>query len=237
MAGFVFIKLHACLETSYICINITFGGKIVLQQFHHFWKKAYSCHSPIWCHSYSLLLCVHFLTLYVFITSVIFCSPLMVIVLQYSYWILQLLQQESGQSPFFLHFNFFQLSVSNFRKKKPETPNPEQNCSSKQILQKLYNEELYRYNHCSNQEKTDKTQTVLQQFTQFPHAFPLTYTALPRDLNKQHFQSNLFYIYLVRWGLSFLQVEPPSTKNPQPNIMIVNLRLLSLVLSQNYNCQ
>lgn len=187
MAGFVLMKLHICPETSYICINVTFGEKIVLQLFHHFWKKLTVLSLPVWCHPYRLLLCVHFLILYVFIISVIFCSLLMVIILQYSYWVLQ---QDSGQSHFFFYTSTFSSSLFlPFRTKNKTPKHQTQNKTSVQnkILQKLYNKKLYHNNHCSNKEKTYKTQTVLQQFTQFPHASPLTYTVLPRDLSKQHF--------------------------------------------------
>lgn len=58
-------------------------------------------------------------------------------------------------------------------KKNPQGQN--KTVVQNKILHKLYNEELYHYNHCSNKEKTYKTQTVLQQFT---HASPVTCTVL-----------------------------------------------------------
>lgn len=123
MAGFVLMKLHICPETSYICINVTFGEKIALQLFHHFWKKLTVLSLPVWCHPYRLLLCVHFLILYVFIISVIFCSLLMVIILQYSYWVLQ---QDSGQSHFFSTLQLFPALYSYLseQKIKPQNTKP-----------------------------------------------------------------------------------------------------------------
>lgn len=115
MAGFVLMKLHICPETSYICINVTFGEKIVLQLFHHFWKKLTVLSLPVWCHPYRLLLCVHFLILCVYY----FCNILFPFNGHHSsIFLLGTLTGQWTVSFFFLHFNFFQLSIPTFQNKK-----------------------------------------------------------------------------------------------------------------------
>lgn len=123
--------MHVLKPRTFV-LTLLLGEKFYCNSFTIFEKSLQLSFTNLVSHLQASFMCTF--PLYVFIISVIFCSPLMVIILQYSYWILQLLLQETGQSPFFLHFNFFWLSISNFWKKKtnPKTPSPKQNSSSKQ---------------------------------------------------------------------------------------------------------